>query len=115
MDLQDFYHAMGADYSVVLGRLGSEARIRKYLALAASEPAFAQLREAMGQGAYGAAFQAAHTLKGICLNLELNAILAPLTELVEDLRRGGSQRAQALFAQVWAQCEVFHRNCKALE
>lgn len=87
MDICDFYTELGADYGNVLRRLGNEARIRKYLNKFSADESFAELISGLSKKNYGDAFRAAHTLKGICLNLELiplSELSIQLTELLRD-------------------------------
>lgn len=88
MTLQECYAQMGVDYSGVLSRMGKEARVRKYLALFPDEPSFSTLCQAMEAGDGPEAFRAAHSLKGICMNLDLAPLLRSVSTLTEQLRGG---------------------------
>ncbi len=102
MQLQEFYQAMGADYHVIHQRLHDDARIKKYLLQTAADPSFTLLKQSMETKDYVTAFRAAHSIKGICLNLELCTLLRPVEQLVEALRDGAPdpQSADALYEDV---------------
>ena len=81
MDINEFYREIGVDAKDVLNRLGSVVLIKKYLNKFAKDGTFADLKKGIAEKDYQAAFRAAHTLKGICLNLEL----LPLSEISVNL------------------------------
>lgn len=86
MKLQEFYESIGANYETVLNRLSNEKLIRKYLNLFYKDPTFDDLQEAIKNKDGELAFRSAHTLKGLCLNLELVSLLPSVKKLTETLR-----------------------------
>lgn len=86
MDIRMFYSGLGADYNNVLNRLGSEALIKKYLTKFSDDDSFSVLQECISTQNYTDAFRAAHTMKGVCLNLELTPLSALAAQLTEQLR-----------------------------
>lgn len=115
MDLRTFYRGMGADYDMVCARLMSEERIRRYLKLTVEDAAFPLLRDSLEKRDMESAFRAAHSIKGICLNLELTALLTPVTALVENLRGGGSPETERLYHAVWEQYEAMREKIGLIE
>ena len=81
MDLQNFYKAIGVNYNTVLRRLRREDLIEKYLKLFLKDQTFILLAEAKENGDYQQLFGAAHTIKGLALNLELS----PLADAASSL------------------------------
>lgn len=81
MDIQKFYEAIGVDYNIIIKRLRKDYLIEKYLRLIVTDDNFAHLEKAVDHGNYEEAFKAAHTIKGMALNLELT----PLAEASADL------------------------------
>ncbi len=77
---------MGIDSEIVLRRLASETLIKKYLKKLAEDATFSQLVQAMERGEYDVAFRAAHTLKGLCLNLGLEPLGKICSQMTELLR-----------------------------
>lgn len=86
MDIKGFYQQMGVDYDDVLRRLSSETLIAKYLGKMLRDPSFKQLTAAFLEHDHETAFRAAHTIKGMCLNLDLHPLLESSSALTERLR-----------------------------
>ena len=101
MSLSEFYSSLGESLDEVLGRLGMESRIAKYLGLFANDPSFNELKEAFAKNDVKTAFRAAHTLKGVAANLGLNTLSSSSSELTEDLRPlAFTANSQSLLANV---------------
>ena len=109
MDVRAVYENIGVDFADVLALLRKEERIKAYLVQTMDDPAFAALDSAMEQGDHEAAFRAAHTIKGMSMNLMLKPMTETAVELVECLRDGlapgEEERAHALYRQLKASCE----------
>lgn len=86
MNINLFYEEMGLDSKNVLNRLGSEALILKYLRKFCSDESLSALIENFDAKNYSEAFRAAHTMKGICLNLDIMPLVNLTKELTELLR-----------------------------
>ena len=71
MTIKECYDAMGADYQNTLNRFPNEAFIKKFVLKFLDDNSYANLKEAIAAGNVEEAFRAAHTLKGVCLNLDL--------------------------------------------
>lgn len=98
MTLRRFYREAGGDADEVLARLGSEEMLRRFLKKFPGDPSFSELCTAFRTRDAETAFRAAHTLKGLCLNLGFGALCRPATLLTEALRsRTFSSEADALF------------------
>ena len=65
MTVKECYQQMGADYEGVLGRLRSEALIKKFAKKFLDDGSFQSLKDNLIQGNGEEAFRAAHTLKGL--------------------------------------------------
>ena len=103
MTIQECYQALGGDYQQVLRRLPSESLVARFLGKFPADGSFAQLSEAMDAGDRELAFRAAHTLKGVCANLNLDRLFASASALTEVLRPAASEipvEAASLFRQV---------------
>lgn len=88
MNLKECYTAAGADYEDVMRRFMKEERVDRFLTMFLRDQSFALLCASMEQKQYEEAFRAVHTLKGICMNLSLCALLDACVELTENLRAG---------------------------
>lgn len=69
MTVRECYEELGSDFDKVLSRLVSEALVKKFALKFLDDPSFGQLETALADKDAETAFRAAHTLKGICLNL----------------------------------------------
>ncbi|MCH1984415.1 Hpt domain-containing protein [Ruminococcus sp. OA3] len=101
MTIQEYYTSTGVDFQNTLRRLGSEERLRKYLSKILEDNNFEMLLNALNAGNYKDAFLAVHSLKGICLNLDLLPLLRSSSALADNLRDGqSSSDTDRLFKQV---------------
>ena len=112
MTVKECYEQMGSDYEGVLGRLGSEAIVKRFALKFLQDSSFDQLKESLAKNDGEEAFRAAHTLKGICLNLGFDNLFAPSQELTEKLRGATTiEGTDELFAAVEKE---YDRTCEAL-
>lgn len=77
MTTAECYALIGADYTEVLRRMGNEDRVRRFLLKFAEEPSYGLLCRSVEAGDAKEAFRAAHSIKGVCLNLGLTACTGP--------------------------------------
>ena len=94
MKIEECYEQMGANYAEVLGRLRSEALIRKFMLLFPKDPTYQELKQAIENQSGEDAFRAAHTLKGVSQNLgfdNLYRVSAELAEIFRDRTLDGSE------------------------
>ena len=90
MTLKECYALIGGDYNEIINALGSEGIVSKFLIKLIDEKTYATLEEALDNKSYVEAFRAAHTLKGICLNLSLKSLYNLINPLTEELRSPAS-------------------------
>ena len=102
MTLQEFYAAVGGDYNEAVSRMMGEAMLRRFLLKFPNDPSFAALEKNLADGNREEAFRAAHTIKGLCLNLGFGKLRASSDALTEALRHEMPANADELFAQVRA-------------
>lgn len=101
MNLKECCSAAGADYDDVMRRFVSEERVDRFLEMFLRDQSYNTLCQTMEAGAYQDAFCAVHTLKGICMNLSLTALLDACVALTENLRRGRpDEQTEQCFAHV---------------
>lgn len=87
MNVEQCYKAMGSDYQNVLNRFGqSEAMVKKFARRFLQDPSFSELETSLAQEKAEEAFRAAHTLKGVCLNLGFDKLYEVSATLTESLR-----------------------------
>ena len=101
MDLRACYQQMGGDYDAVMARLRQEERVSKFLRMFLADENFQSLTGAMDSQDWPTAFRAAHSLKGVALNLGLSALARSSSEMTECLRPGApTQEPQPLYEAV---------------
>lgn len=100
MTLKECYIAMGSDYEDVLRRFLSEQMIRKYVLKFSDDGNYDVLCHAMEEGLQEEAFRAAHTIKGMCLNLGFTKLGESSSLMTECLRSGDMDGARALSDRV---------------
>lgn len=104
MTVKEVYAKVGANYDEVVRRLMKESLVYKFLKQFIEEDdTYTQLEKNMAEGNVELSFRAAHTLKGVALNLGLVNLAEPVSELAEDLRAGGSDKAAELFVRTQEQ------------
>lgn len=88
MTLSELYTVLGGDRRAVLARIPSEAMIWKFAKLYPQDTSLAELRQAVDARDWDGAFRAAHTLKGVALNLGFSYLADAAGALTEHLRGG---------------------------
>ena len=86
MTIRECYEKTGSDYENILKRFGSEAMIQRFALKFLKDGSFSDLKNALEAKDGERAFRAAHTLKGICLNLGLDRLYKVSACLTEKLR-----------------------------
>lgn len=91
MTIQECYKKMGGDFEEVQKRFGGAMLVEKFAVKFLSDSSFQDLEDGLKEKNVEKAFRAAHTLKGICLNLgfkELYEVSAALTEKLRGRELG---------------------------
>lgn len=101
--IEQAYEQVGGNYQDVLKRLMNEALVRRFMGKFLDDTSFASLKEGLQEKDVDKAFMAAHTLKGVCLNLGFLKLFEPTNEITEVLRVGSLEGTEELFAQVEAE------------
>lgn len=103
MTLRECYESIGSNYEKALMRMcNKESMLAKFAKKFPTDPTYAGLVEAYGNGDMPTAFRMAHTLKGVCLNLGLDKLEVSAAELTEALRNteAPADNAAELFERV---------------
>lgn len=106
MTLEQFYAAVGGDYKQTLSRLPSEALVKKFVLKYADDGTCRELADSIANQDWAAAFRAAHTLKGIALNLGFDALYTVSSELTEAMRGEKPLTDRSL----WTAVEAKHKQ-----
>lgn len=115
MNVRECYDAIKGDYEDVKARLLSDARIRRFALMFLRDSSMDELRTAMSETNYEKAFQAAHTLKGVCLNLGLKGLYEPTAKITEMLRNSKYDEAEQMMEELEAEYKCHCDNLSALE
>lgn len=115
MTIKECYNVMGSDYDDVIKRLRSEAFIKKFCLKFMEDKNFEKLADSIATENYDEAFIAAHTIKGICVNLSFTKLAASSTELTEALRNKTNADYKALFNTVEKDYETTVKALKMLQ
>lgn len=102
MTVRECYAAIGGNYDEAFNRLRSDDRLIRFLKKLLDDPTFGMLESAFGSGDAELAFRAAHTLKGVGLNLSLTDFYESASALTEALRGKSviDDSATTLFAKL---------------
>ena len=115
MTLEECYTAMGANYQAVLKRFYKPDMIRRFVKMFLQDDSFRLLTDAMAKQDVKEAFRAAHTLKGVCLNLGFDNLSSPAVALTEILRAGTFEGAAEQYAIVKTEYDRTIEAVKALD
>lgn len=100
MTVRECYESIESDFGKVMGRLGSEALVRRFAMKFAGDPSFRQLKDALAAKDGETAFRAAHTLKGVCLNLGFDRLYEVSAAITEQLRGRDVTGCEEMMAEV---------------
>ena len=100
MTVKECYESMESDYEGVIGRIGSEGLIKRFVLKFLDDPSYLNLEKAIQEQNAEEAFRAAHTLKGICLNLGFDRLYKVSAELTEKLRGSDLNGYEAVYGKV---------------
>ena len=106
MTIKECYEVIGSNYQEVSERIGSDKIFDKFVNKFPSDKSFEELKEGLQEKDGKKAFRAAHTLKGICLNLGFDKLYEVSSELTEKLRGGETAGSENLFTAVAEQYEI---------
>lgn len=116
MTVKECYDAMGADYNDVFGRLRSDERIQRFLLKVLEDDSYDLLVKSLEEKNIEEAFRAAHTIKGVCMNLSLTRLYKSSQTLTEALRNRHDygDDIQPLFEKVTADYEFTMQTIRGL-
>ncbi len=100
-ELRAFYEKIGSDAESVTERMGGNSDITKRFVLKFTEDeSFLKLGGALKEKKTEEAFRAAHTLKGICINLGFDELFKEASSVTELLRNGELKEAENAFPKL---------------
>ena len=100
-ELEKFYSAIGSNANPVIERFGGNAEITKrFIKKFAAEESYENLKKALASNEAEEAFRAAHTLKGICLNLGFDCLFEKSSIITEYSRSKNIVDANKFFPEL---------------
>lgn len=116
MTVKECYDKMGANFDNVLSRLGgSEDLVKRFALKFLNDTSYQNLEQQLQNKDVEEAFRAAHTLKGVCLNLGFDNLFTVSSDLTEKLRAKELDGADELFEKVKEQYQITVEALKGLE
>ena len=100
MTIRECYGELGLDFDAVLSRLVNEKLVQKFALKFLDDPSFQNLKDALDSKDVETAFRAAHTLKGVCLNLGFDNLYKASFDITEKLRGRDTEGCEELLAKV---------------
>lgn len=112
MTVKEFYEIAGGGYQKMIDQFKSDATITMFLKIFKKDKSYATLVEKLEEGNVEEAFTAAHTLKGVVLNLNMCGVIEPAVEVTEALRSGDLNGAKQLLPRL---TDIYLKVSAALE
>ena len=112
MDLKDCYMKLGGNFDEVMGRLGREQIIRKFVYKFLDDKSFAIFEASMEKKDYAEALRAVHTLKGICQNLSFTRLSESCSAATKVLKEDNWNKAAEMIPQL---SEEYYKTINAIE
>ena len=100
MDLKDCYMKLGGNFDEVMGRLGREQIIRKFVYKFLDDKSFSLFEASMVKKDYSEALRAVHTLKGICQNLSFTRLFESSSLATTALKQNDWNKAVDMMPQL---------------
>lgn len=100
MTMRELYGQIGGDYQDVVRRFGSEMITKRFVIKFLQDDSFEMLGNALNHCDIKGAFQAAHTLKGVCLNLGFGDLYQVSAKITEQLREKDFDGSNKLYNSV---------------
>lgn len=97
MTVKEIYDACGGGYEDMLLKFRNDNIISTFLKMFLKDESFKQLVERLDADDAEGAFKAAHSLKGVVLNLNFEGMIPPVQAVTEALRGGDLAAAKELF------------------
>lgn len=115
MTLESFYDTIGGDYKKTVERLYNEKLLRKFVLKYRQDDTFNQLSAARESQDWESAFRAAHTLKGVALNLGFTQLNVSASALTEHLRGNKPLTNDSLYQAVKRDHELIINSIDELD
>ncbi len=115
MTIKEFYKKIGGDYDEIIGRLFSEALVKKFLIKFLTDTTYQTFFEEIEKKNVEEAFRAVHTLKGVCQNLGLGSLYKSASDIAEALRGGHDNVTQPMLDKLKSDYEMTVEALKEID
>ncbi len=116
MTVKECYAALKADYEGTISRfMGNEGLVKKFALKFLKDGNCDLLEKSLAQEDYETAFRAAHTLKGVCMNLGFTKLAEASHDITEALRGGKKPEDDQLMEEVMAEYQRTVETIRTLE
>ena len=92
MTVQELYEKIGGSYETVKSQMLKDELIHRFVLKFLNDKSYSYLADAVNSQNYEEAFKAAHTLKGVTLNLSFKKLSNSVCELTEFLRNRNNEQ-----------------------
>ena len=106
MTLKECYAELGGDYNDAMSRLYDENFVKMFVLKFRNDKNYENLKKYLEEGDQAEAFRAAHTLKGVSLNMSFTALSKTASEMSEALRNSIPSDAFEIFDRVTRDYEI---------
>lgn len=100
MNAEEFYALVGGNYELIKGRRWDTDKVKRFVKLFLGDESYTQLQAALESGDVDAAFNAAHTLKGVSANIAFTKLQASVSAVTEALRAKDLEQGRQLNSTV---------------
>jgi len=111
MTIEELYEEIDGDYAAAITRLQNEALVGRFIVKFLDDRSCSDTIESWRSGDDRAAFEAAHTAKGVCANLAITGLAKLASDITEALRPGNDDvRANTDVDDLVNRFDVAYRN-----
>ena len=96
MEAEEFYTLIEGNYDLIKSRKWNTDRVKRFVKLFLGDESYEQLQKALEAGDVDAAFNAAHTFKGVCSNIAFAKLQASVSAVTEALRAKNLEQGREL-------------------
>ena len=111
MNLKECYKLMGGNLEDTIKRIDNERLITTIVRSFPNDVSFNELKKAYETKDVELAFRAAHTLKGICLNLGFDQLSNDVCEITEIFRKKTFEGSEDLYKKI---CDSYTLTIEAI-
>ncbi len=111
MNLEECYKLMGGNLEDTIKRIDNVKLITTIVRSFPNDPSFNELKTAYENKDVDLAFRAAHTLKGICLNLGFDQLSKDVCEITEIFRSKTFDGSEELYKKI---CDNYSLTISAI-